>query len=231
MNKIILCGVEVDPETHIFLLEDTVSYQTEISNTIRSLGFRGKISIAGTLKEGLAILNEITPGLVLCDWNLPDGIGYDFLRALRKADRFKEIPVLMITTMDDISNILSAVKEGADGYIVKPFEVDDFAEKNQRAFIYVGTSLGDVYVIEISTISGSIRVCDYSITCRDVDIATPMKVTTITSVIAEIFKWHGNISLETNRFNNLISYEQSINLTFPNTYCLPASMVITMLAL
>ncbi len=133
-SKINLCGVEVDPESHFFLLEDTVSYQTEISNTIRSLGFRGKITIAGSLKEGLEILNEITPDLVLCDWNLPDGIGFDFLRALRKAKRFKEIPVLMITTMDDISNILSAVKEGADGYIVKPFEADDFAEKISFAF-------------------------------------------------------------------------------------------------
>lgn len=134
MSKLNLCGVEVDPDSHFFLLEDTVSYQTEISNTIRSLGFRGKITIAGSLKEGLEILNEVTPDLVLCDWNLPDGIGYDFLRALRKASRFKGIPVLMITTMDDISNILSAVKEGADGYIVKPFEVDDFAEKISFAF-------------------------------------------------------------------------------------------------
>ncbi len=133
-TRINVCGVEVDPDSHFFLLEDTVSYQKEISQTIRSLGFRGQITIAGTLKEGLQILNEITPDLILCDWNLPDGIGFDFLRALRRADRFSTVPVLMITTMDDISNILSAVKEGADGYIVKPFEVDDFAEKISFAF-------------------------------------------------------------------------------------------------
>ncbi len=133
-TKLNLLGVEVDPDSHFFLLEDTVSYQKEISSTIRSLGFRGQITIAGTLKEGLEILNNVTPDLVLCDWNLPDGIGYDFLRALRKTERFKNVPVLMITTMDDISNILSAVKEGADGYIVKPFEADDFAEKLSFAF-------------------------------------------------------------------------------------------------
>ena len=75
-----------------------------------------------------------------------------------------------------------------DGIELTCVHVDDFAEKNQRAFVYIGTSLGDVNVIEISTISGSIRICDYSITCKDVEIASPMKVTSITSVIIEIFK-------------------------------------------
>lgn len=61
--------------------------------------------------------------------------------------------------------------------------VEAFAEKSQRAFVYIGTSLGDVHVLEISTTTGSIRICDYIISCRDVDIATPMGVTAIISVI------------------------------------------------
>lgn len=124
-----LKGTIVSSDIKIFVLEDTPAYQKEIQSALRGLGFSGEIFIAPTLAEGLEILNSITPGLILCDWNLPDGTGFNFLRAIRKTERLKDIPVLMVTTMDDIKNILDAVKEGADGYIVKPFEREDFEER------------------------------------------------------------------------------------------------------
>ena len=60
--------------------------------------------------------------------------------------------------------------------------VDEYAEKSLRTFVYVGTSIGDIYVIEVSTTSGSVRVCDFLVSLRDVEITSPMRVTAIISV-------------------------------------------------
>ena len=60
--------------------------------------------------------------------------------------------------------------------------VDEYAEKSLRTFVYVGTSIGDIYVIEVSTTSGSVRVCDFMVSLKDVEITSPMRVTAIISV-------------------------------------------------
>lgn len=46
----------------------------------------------------------------------------------------------------------------------------------------MGTSIGDIYVIEVSTTSGSVRVCDFMVSLKDVEITSPMRVTAIVSV-------------------------------------------------
>ena len=60
--------------------------------------------------------------------------------------------------------------------------VDDFTERNLKTFVFVGTNLGDIHVLEISTV-GTIRICDYSVSSRDVELSCPMRVTSILSVI------------------------------------------------
>jgi hypothetical protein len=91
------------------------------------------------------------------------------------------LPTLEI--LDTASRTWITNSDDHPGIELSCLHVDAFAEKSQRAFVYIGTSLGDVHVLEISTTTGSIRICDYVISCRDVDIATPMRVTAILSVI------------------------------------------------
>ena len=59
--------------------------------------------------------------------------------------------------------------------------VDEYTEKNLKTFVYIGTDLGDVHVLDISP-KGSIKICDYTISCRDVELACQMRVTAILSV-------------------------------------------------
>lgn len=59
--------------------------------------------------------------------------------------------------------------------------VDEYTEKNLKTFVYVGTDLGDVHVLDISP-KGSIKICDYTISCPDVELSCQMRVTAILSV-------------------------------------------------
>lgn len=58
--------------------------------------------------------------LILLDANLPDGSGFDFLMELKK---HSDIPVIMLTANDLETDIVSALEQGADDYITKPFSL------------------------------------------------------------------------------------------------------------
>jgi two-component system chemotaxis response regulator CheY len=59
--------------------------------------------------------------LICLDWNMPNMNGLDFLTHIRADARFKEIPVLMLTTEGSQHSIVTAIKAGATSYMTKPF--------------------------------------------------------------------------------------------------------------
>lgn len=134
MGKLVLGEIEIDDDIDVFALEDTVLYQKRLQTCLRSIGFKGKITVAGTLAEAKKLITSEKPGLIISDWNLPDGIGIDFLKLVRSEKRFDQVPVLMVTNKDDISKIIEAIRSGADDYVLKPFYEIDVIEKLAYAF-------------------------------------------------------------------------------------------------
>ena len=59
--------------------------------------------------------------LVCLDWNMPNMNGLEFLRHIRADERWKKIPVLMLTTEGSHQAIITAIKAGATAYMTKPF--------------------------------------------------------------------------------------------------------------
>jgi CheY-like chemotaxis protein len=62
--------------------------------------------------------------LVLLDVVLPDVDGFDVLASMRRHERFKSVPVIMLTAKATREAVLKGLHCGADGYITKPFEVE-----------------------------------------------------------------------------------------------------------
>ena len=67
--------------------------------------------------------------LVLMDWNMPEMNGYDVLIEMKSNDKYKDIPVMMVTTEGQKSNIVAAVRAGAANYLTKPFTVEELETK------------------------------------------------------------------------------------------------------
>jgi len=65
------------------------------------------------------------PDLILMDWNMPVLDGFQVLQMLGKDSRYREIPVIMLTSESDDTNRNQALEAGARGYITKPFTSDD----------------------------------------------------------------------------------------------------------
>jgi two-component system chemotaxis response regulator CheY len=67
---------------------------------------------------------------VFCDWNLSTKMtGLDVLKTIRNDPRFKELPIMMVTSESDKLNVVEALKYGASGFIVKPINKELFMEK------------------------------------------------------------------------------------------------------
>jgi DNA-binding response OmpR family regulator len=73
----------------------------------------------------LNMLRQHRPDLILLDWMMPEVDGVDTLRAIKGAGSTRGIPVVMLTALDSTAQINLATCSGADGYVVKPFEVPD----------------------------------------------------------------------------------------------------------
>ncbi|HEX2883333.1 MAG TPA: response regulator transcription factor [Candidatus Limnocylindria bacterium] len=74
---------------------------------------------AGGGEEGLRLVEEEQPDLVLLDIGLPDMDGYAVLREIR---RFSAVPVIMLTARDEPIDKVRGLEAGADDYIAKPFD-------------------------------------------------------------------------------------------------------------
>jgi len=81
--------------------------------------------------EALEVLSKTHDeiDLVLLDWNMPEKSGYEVLVEIKKSPKYKNIPVMMVTTEGQKSNIVAAVKAGAANYLTKPFTGDELGSK------------------------------------------------------------------------------------------------------
>lgn len=83
---------------------------------------------AGDGKEGLEKVKQNNDlNLILCDWNMPNMTGIEFVKAFRSSD--KKTPVVMITTEGGETRTEEARNSGANGYLTKPFTTDQLLRK------------------------------------------------------------------------------------------------------
>lgn len=73
-------------------------------------------------KFALDYVQKSMPDLIILDWNMPNMNGLEFLQSLRAMPSSKETKVVMCTTENDMSHIMQAMQNGANEYIMKPFD-------------------------------------------------------------------------------------------------------------
>ncbi len=79
---------------------------------------------------------EDAPGLVLLDLKLPKVSGHEVLRALKSDERTQHIPVVVLSSSDERSDVEQCYALGANSYVVKPVDFAEFTETVQRIGTY-----------------------------------------------------------------------------------------------
>lgn len=87
-----------------------------------NLSFAGhKVLRAADAQQGRTLITAELPDLILLDWMLPDKSGIEFARELRREERTRDTPVIMLTARTDEQDKVDGLEAGADDYITKPF--------------------------------------------------------------------------------------------------------------
>jgi len=113
---------------HILIIDDEIQILRLLEITLSANGF--KISEATTGKEGLALAATGQPVLIILDLGLPDIDGLDLLKKLREW-YFK--PVIILSVRNSEEDIIKALDNGANDYLVKPFRTGELLARIRSA--------------------------------------------------------------------------------------------------
>ena len=103
------------------LVEDDLTFSLILEGFLKNQGF--KVDVAHRVKDGLKNLENQTYQLLLLDYRLPDGTGFELLESVRT--KYPQVPVIMMTSFRDIATAVRAMRLGAFHYITKPVNPDE----------------------------------------------------------------------------------------------------------
>ena len=113
----------------ILLVDDDPGLSEVIALLLEREGYG--VELAGTVKQGLNLVEARKPDLVLTDLKLPDGTGLDVIAGVRA--RRPRLPLIMITSYSSMESAIEALRAGANDYVIKPFNNDEFLRAIGRA--------------------------------------------------------------------------------------------------
>ncbi|GIR89534.1 MAG: adenylate cyclase [Candidatus Neomarinimicrobiota bacterium] len=104
----------------ILVVDDNKNNTTLLQKRLQKIG--NKVEVANDGVEALKVVEKVELDLILLDIIMPNMNGYEVLEFLKKDKRFYEIPVIMLSSMDDLTSIYRCIELGADDYVTKPFD-------------------------------------------------------------------------------------------------------------
>ena len=111
----------------VLLIDDEQFYFKLLQKSLREAEY--KLEYAKSGSEGLAKIPSFEPELLIVDLKLPELDGFEILKRLRRDPKFSYIPVIVITSQDELSDKLKAFELGADDYLVKPFQPEELVAR------------------------------------------------------------------------------------------------------
>lgn len=103
------------------VVDDSRAIRTILCRTLTDLGFEVGQASNGREAAGYLDRSPEVADLVLVDWNMPEMNGIDFVRHLRRDQRFAATKVMMVTTETQVEQMMAALEAGANEYVMKPF--------------------------------------------------------------------------------------------------------------
>ena len=123
-----------EKDLKILVVDNFSDTRTIVINHLSKLGYSNAVEAENGV-SALARLKSALFDLVVTDCSISDMSGLDLLKLIRSDSDLKDIPVLMVTSEDLQQNIITAIKAGLNGYIVRPFEEYTFKQKLEEIIV------------------------------------------------------------------------------------------------
>jgi DNA-binding response OmpR family regulator len=116
-----------EPAPMVLVIDDQENIVEFIKLGLKYEGFLVEAAVDGP--QGLAAAQRINPDLIILDIMLPGMDGLEVCRRLRANPTTKDIPILMLTAKDDVSDRITGLDTGADDYLTKPFSFEELVAR------------------------------------------------------------------------------------------------------
>ncbi len=103
----------------VLIVEDSPTQSDNLKYMLQGTGMQVVQSYNGS--EALTLMKSIRPDLIITDVMMPEMNGIDLCTHLKNNPDLRDIPVIILTTLDSVDDILTALAAGADGYVMKPY--------------------------------------------------------------------------------------------------------------
>lgn len=127
----------------VLVVEDDTTLASGLTRALEHEGFA--VDCVGTGSAALQRAPGFAPDLVVLDLGLPDMDGIDVLKQLRKKN--KNLPILILTARDALTDKVGALDSGADDYLPKPFEMAELLARLRVLARRLGTATSSVITI------------------------------------------------------------------------------------
>lgn len=111
----------------VLVIDDEVDLTETLTFRLQAAGY--EVFAAHDGQEGMKMVREVNPDIILLDVMMPKLDGYQVCRLLKFDEKFKNIPVIMLTARGQEQDKSTGKTVGADAYVVKPFDGKALTEK------------------------------------------------------------------------------------------------------
>ena len=107
----------------ILVVEDSIDSQELVTMLLKSIA---QVVVAPSVEKALKLFSLQKFDLILMDVMLEDGDGFSLTKKIQETSEGHDIPIIFLTSKNDIEDKKTGFKLGAEDYIVKPFDHDEF---------------------------------------------------------------------------------------------------------
>ena len=113
--------------TTVMIVEDDERFRSAFAEMVSGAGDMELVGSAADLPQGLAMLRELRPDVLLVDLGLPSGSGIELIRDVR--DHLPDTDVMVVTVFGDEPHVMASLEAGATGYLLKDARAADLVEQ------------------------------------------------------------------------------------------------------
>jgi pilus assembly protein CpaE len=131
----------------VFLIDDEKMFYKLLNPVVKNAGHL--LGYASSGEEGLSKVAAFDPDVIILDIRLGDMTGFDVLEHLRDDLHFSHVPVIFVTSVDELETKLKAFNLGAEDYLTKPFKPEELLARleilaRRREYLRAAESVTEV---------------------------------------------------------------------------------------